>query len=98
MKTLLLLCSSGASASVLTHKLELLVKSKLENYQLIPCPITEVANYSKEATMLILTPQVRFNYTKIQQMYPDKTVLKIDIDDFNQLNIEQIYNMIETNL
>ena len=49
-------------------------------------------------TTSLLSPQVRFNYAKIQQMFPDKLVLKIGAEDYKNLNAEKIIKDLKNNL
>lgn len=98
MKNIILLCASGITSSLLTEKLNDLFKNNLNGYCLIPCPVCDVAKYADGSSVILLTPQARFNYEKIQQMYPDKYVLVIDNNDYQQLNIHHIFEMIKEKL
>lgn len=98
MKNILLLCASGVTSSLLTQKLNEIVENNLKDFHLIPCPVCDVAKYANDTVIMLLTPQVRFNYDKIQQMYPDKHVLKIDNNDYKQLNIDNIFEMIKNQI
>ena len=69
MSNILLLCASGVTSSLLAQKLNRIVENDLNGYNLITCSICDVARYADDTSIMLLTPQVRFNYDKIQQMY-----------------------------
>ena len=98
MKRILLLCAAGITTSLLTKKLDDLIREVNEEYQVIACPVAEVATQGIQAEILLLSPQVRFNYAKIQQMSPDKLVLKIGAEDYKNLNAEKIIKDLKNNL
>ena len=98
MSNILLLCASGVTSSLLAQKLNRIVENDLNGYNLITCSICDVATYADDTSIMLLTPQVRFNYDKIQQMYSDKHVLKIDNKDYKQLNIDNILEMIKNQI
>lgn len=98
MKNILLLCASGVTSSLLAQKLNEVVENDLNDYYLISCSVCDVAKYVNDTVIMLLTPQVRFNYDKIQQMYPDKYILKIDNNDYKQLNIDNIFEMIKNQI
>lgn len=98
MKRVLLLCAAGITTSLLTKKLDDLIKVINKEYQVVAYPIAEVATQGIQAEVLLLSPQVRFNYAKIKHMFPDKLVLKIDAEDYKNLNAEKIINDLKSNL
>ena len=98
MSNILLLCASGVTSSLLAQKLNRIVENDLNGYNLITCSICDVARYADDTSIMLLTPQVRFNYDKIQQMYSDQHVLKIDNKDYKQLNIDNILEMIKNQI
>ena len=98
MKRILLLCAAGITTSLLTKKLDDLIREVNEEYQVIACPVAEVATQGIQAEILLLSPQVRFNYAKIQQLFPDKLVLKIGAEDYKNLNAEKIIKDLKNNL
>lgn len=98
MKRILLLCAAGITTSLLTKKLDELVKEKNDQYEVVACPIAEVATLGQSAQMMLLSPQVRFNYGKIQQMFPNKLVIKIESDEYTSLEASKILRKIENNL
>ena len=68
MKRILLLCAAGITTSLLTKKLDDLIREVNEEYQVIACPVAEVATQGIQQ-ILLLSPQVRFNYAKIQRCF-----------------------------
>lgn len=94
MIKILLICSTGVTTSLLTNKLEAVIKDMLPGYILVPCSITEFQDSVEQKDVLLLTPQVRFNYEKITQLFPDNLVIKIDQKDYENLNALGIISFI----
>lgn len=94
MIKILLICSTGVTTSLLTNKLEAVIKDMLPGYILVPCSITEFQDSVEQKDVLLLTPQVRFNYEKITQLFPDNLVIKIDQKDYENLNALEIISFI----
>lgn len=94
MIKILLICSTGVTTSLLTNKLEAVIKDMLPDYILVPCSITEFQDSVEPKDVLLLTPQVRFNYEKITQLFPDNLVIKIDQKDYENLNALEIISFI----
>ena len=49
MKRILLLCAAGITTSLLTKKLDDLIREVNEEYQVIACPVAEVATQGIQA-------------------------------------------------
>ncbi|MEG0276194.1 MAG: hypothetical protein RR543_04840 [Erysipelotrichales bacterium] len=98
MKRVLLLGAAGITTTLLTEKLGELMREVNEDYQVIACSVAEVATKGVQAEIILLSPQVRFNYAKIQQMFPEKVVLKIGVENFMSLNAEKVVEDLKNNL
>lgn len=98
MKKIILLCATGVTTSILTHKLNAALNEDPLDLEVEVCPLFNVADKAADATMFLLTPQVRFNYSKISKMYPGLPVVQIENDDYLDLKIQNIIRNIKNNL
>lgn len=94
MKQVLLLCAAGLTTSMLKRRLEKLIEEKKIDIKMNTAPIAEVAYLGEQADILVLSPQVRFNHVKIQQMFPNKTIIQISEENYKSLNANEIIQQI----
>lgn len=87
MKKVILLCSLGMSANVFVMAL----KEECESLHLtIECeaqPISEALSKAMDADLILLSPQVRYNYDKIVSLFPTKKVKLIEAKEFSELDV-----------
>lgn len=90
MKKIVLVCSAGMSTSLLMNKMREYATSV--GYEVIvgAYPIAEVQEQGKDADIILLGPQVRFNLRKVQEQFPNKPVEAINIQDYGTMNGENI--------
>lgn len=87
---ILLLCSLGISVEALRNRiLEEIHQEKL-SIQVGVSAISEAFIHGADADIILLTPQVKYNYHKIKNMFPKKCVLKISEEDFAEANGKKV--------
>lgn len=68
MKKIVLVCAAGMSTSMLVKKMQ--EAAKADNYEctIEAHPIAEVEEVGKDADIILLGPQVRFQLAKVKEM------------------------------
>lgn len=92
---ILVLCSLGVSVEA--FKCHLMKELALQHMdaQIEVSAISDAYVRGIDADVILLTPQVKFNYHKISQMFPQKIVQKIDEEAFGSGDSKQILMEIE---
>lgn len=89
---ILLVCSAGMSTSLLVSRMQAAAKDKGLDVNIEARPVAETESYGKEADMILLGPQVRFQLRNIQTLFSDKPVEVIDTRDYGMMNGEKVLN------
>ena len=89
---ILLVCSAGMSTSLLVTRMEKAAKDKGLEIKIEAHPVAEAEVYGKEADMILLGPQVRFQLQNIRSLFPEKPVEVIDTRDYGMMNGEKVLN------
>lgn len=95
MKKIVLLCAAGMSTSMLVNKMSVYAKEINQKIIINAYPISEAKEQGADADAILLGPQVRFQEDEIKKMFPNKTVLTIDMRDYGTMNGK---NVLETTL
>ena len=66
MKKVVLVCNAGISNSLLVEKLNTLAKEGNKDLVVVSSSLVEVKENAKEADLVLLTPQVRFEEDKVK--------------------------------
>lgn len=86
MKKIVLLCAAGMSTSMLVKKMRkeadaIGYAAKIDAY-----PMSEAAAMGKDADIILLGPQVRFNLKKVQGLCPGVPVEAIDMKLYGKMD------------
>lgn len=95
---ILLLCSFGVSVDVLKKRMLQQIKEEQLDYTIYVSALSEASSNGLDADIILLTPQVRFNLSKIKSLFPDKAVSCIDIQDFKQGNGKAVVTFVKNYL
>lgn len=90
MKKIVLCCNAGMSTSMLVEKMRQAASAESLDCQIIAYPISEVEEKAKDADVILLGPQVRFELKKVQKLFPDKPVEPIAPTDYGMLKGDQV--------
>lgn len=90
MKKIYLFCANGLSTSMLVKKMkDAAVKNEFE-CEIVAHPVSEAKTLGKEADMILLGPQIRFQLAKVQEDCPGVPVETIDMRNYGSMNGEAI--------
>lgn len=86
MRKIILLCAAGMSTSIIVTKMReeaglAGVEATIEAY-----PVSEAAAMAKDADIILLGPQVRFNLKKVQSACPGVPVEAIDMKLYGKMD------------
>lgn len=95
---ILLLCSFGVSVDVLKKRMLQQIEEEQLDYTISVSALSEASITGKDADVILLTPQVRFNLSKIKQLFPNKEVSCIDAQDFAQGNGQAVIQFVKNYL
>lgn len=94
MRNIVLFCAAGMSTSLLVTKMQEAANAAGYEATIAAHPIAEAEVFGKDADIILLGPQVRFELARIQGMLPDKTVEAIDMLAYGMMDgaavIEQV--------
>jgi Phosphotransferase system cellobiose-specific component IIB len=87
---ILLVCSAGMSTSLIVSRMQDAAKKKDMDIRIEAHPVSHVEGYGKEADVILLGPQVRYQLKNVKQSFPDKPVEIINMQDYGMVNGEKI--------
>ena len=85
MKKIVLCCNAGMSTSMLVEKMRAAAAADAFDCEIAAYAISEVESKAKDADVILLGPQVRFELKKVQKLFPDKPVEAIAPQDYGML-------------
>lgn len=90
MKKIVLCCNAGMSTSMLVEKMRAAAKEKEFECEIIAYPVSEVEQKAKDADVILLGPQVRFELKKVKGLFPEKAVEAIAPTDYGMLRGDKV--------
>lgn len=96
MKKIVLLCSAGMSTSILVNKMRQSAADRGFDAEVNAFSVTEAENVGRDADVILLGPQIKFNLTQIKELLPDKIVEVIDMRAYGTMNGEKIIDRVLT--
>lgn len=94
MRNIVLFCAAGMSTSLLVTKMQEAANEAGYEVAIAAHPIAEAEAYGKDADIVLLGPQVRFELARIQGMHPDKKVEAIDMMAYGMMNGEAVIGQV----
>lgn len=74
MKKILLVCSAGMSTSLLVSKMKISAKEQEIDCDINAIAESEVDEYGKDFDVLLLEPQIRFLFSKLNSKFGDEGI------------------------
>lgn len=90
MKKILLFCAAGMSTSLLVAKMQKAAKEEGFECMIEAYSLSELEEKGKEADVILLGPQVRYNLDKVKKAYPDKPVQVIDMGLYGMMKGKEV--------
>ena len=97
MKTILLICSAGMSTNLLVLKMEEAAKEEGIEVKIIAIPSSTCAEVINDVDIALLSPQVRFQRAKIQELVDHREggpipIGLIDMKDYSTMNGKAVFD------
>ncbi len=86
MRKIVLLCSAGMSTSYLVRKMEESAKDQGYDVTISAHSVSDAKNVGKEADIILLGPQIRFNLANVQEQLPNIPVSVIDMKSYGTMD------------
>lgn len=90
MKNIVLFCAAGMSTSLLVTKMEKAAAELGYECKIAAYSTTKSKEYGKDADIILLGPQVRFQKAEISAQFPNTPVESIEMMDYGMMNGEKI--------
>lgn len=90
MKNIVLICAAGMSTSLLVNKMRKYSEEINYDANINAYPMSEIDKHGKDADIILLGPQVRFNLEKVKSTFPEKHVQVIETVDYGMMNGENV--------
>lgn len=86
MKKIVLLCAAGMSTSLLVNKMREAAEKQGYEAEINAYAMSEAATVGKDADIILLGPQVRFNQSKVKGLCPGVPVEAIDMRAYGKMD------------
>jgi len=90
MKKIVLLCCIGMSTNLLVNKMKEVAKEEGFDCEIEAFPVGDSNNVGKDADIVLLGPQVRYNLANIQKQFPGKPVEAIDMVAYGMMDGKKV--------
>lgn len=90
MKNIVLFCAAGMSTSLLVSKMQAAAADEGFECTIAAYSLNELDEKGKEADLILLGPQVRYQKDKVTAVYPDKPVEVIDMKLYGMMKGKEV--------
>lgn len=90
-----LFCANGFTSSMLRNKIREEAKKKGLDYQVDAFPYSEIGEQGEKADIILLGPQIRYNLKHVQEQFPNKKVILIDMKTWGATDGAKVVSQIE---
>lgn len=90
MKNIVLFCAAGMSTSLLVTKMRQAAEEKGFECQIEAYSLSELNDKGKDADVILLGPQVRYQKNKVVEAYPDKPIDVIDMAAYGMMKGKEV--------
>lgn len=94
MKKVVLLCAGGMSTSLLVAKIEEAAKLQGIECQVSAHPVSTAKEVGKDADIILLGPQIKYELNNIKKTLPNKQIQVIDMVDYGMMDGKSIVKKI----
>ena len=98
MRNIVLFCAAGMSTSLLVTKMQNAADAAGYEVTIAAHPIAQADSFGKDADIILLGPQVRFDLKRIQGMFPEKKVEAIDMRAYGMMDGAAVIKQVKTAL
>lgn len=93
-KNIVLLCAGGMSTSLLVNKMKATAKEYEYDCDINAYGVSALDDVAPAADIVLLGPQVRFQKKRMQEKYPDKIFIDMDMRNYGTMNGKAILDQV----
>lgn len=90
MRNIVLVCAAGMSTSLLVNKMRAAAAEIGYECEINAYPVSEAATVGKNADIVLLGPQVRYNLAKVKEQCPHCPVEAIDMTAYGMMDGKKV--------
>ncbi len=90
MKKIVLFCGNGFTTAMVSKKIDAAIEKNGYDYTSAAFPYGELKEQAPKADIILLAPQIRYNLKRVQDQYPDKPVVLLDMNTYANLDGEKL--------
>lgn len=94
MKKIVLFCANGFTTAMMAKKLKEAIEKQGMDYDSAAYPYAEIDERGPEADIILLGPQVRYNLKHVQEKFPDKPAIVLDMATYAKMDGETIFKQV----
>lgn len=91
MRNVVLFCAAGMSTSLMVSKMQKAADDCGYDAKIAAYPIAAAPEHGPSADVIMLGPQVRFEFDRIKGMFPDKPVIAIDMMAYGMMDGKKVF-------
>ncbi len=92
MKKIVLVCAQGMSTGMLMNKMRAAAAKQGYECTIEAYAVSAARTQAADADVILVGPQVRYEFDNVKGMFPDKPVEVINMADYGRLNGESVLN------
>ena len=90
MKKIVLFCANGFTTAMMAKKLQEAIQKQGLDYEAAAYPYAEIDDKGPAADIILLGPQVRYNLKHVQEKFPNKPAIVLDMQTYAVMDGEKI--------
>lgn len=98
MRKIILVCAGGMSTSILMKRMEDTAKEQGYEIDVSAHPVSHAYKVGVDADIILIGPQVRFQHQKVQDLFPEKPVLVMDMRTYGMMDSVAIIKTVKETL
>lgn len=98
MRNIVLFCAAGMSTSLLVTKMQEAADNSGYEAKIAAYPIAEASTHGKDADIILLGPQVRFELENVKKACPGKPVEAIDMLAYGMMDGAKVIAQVKKTL
>ncbi len=98
MRKIYLFCNAGLSTSLLVTKMREAAKKIGYDAEIQAFPIADIGNHIEGVDIAILGPQIRFKLKEMQEEYPDKKIITLNMMMYGSMDGAGVINEVRKEL
>lgn len=90
-----LFCANGFTSAMIRNKIREAAKKRGLDYEVEAYPYAEIGEEGARSDVILLGPQIRYNLKHVQETYPDKPVILLDMQTWGSMNGDKVVEQIQ---